>query len=335
MLACLILIPVIVIAGAAAWIIWDANPKSEPVASGVTIPHSQVSSTPAIMASPDQGEIIRQLQEENWKLKEQVATLKISSGATEIKAQIHGSVSGSACITKTDGSSDMLRGLHIRILPSSVPLSIMRKCAEEDELEWESLIKNYCPEDALKMLLDPAQHDAEFIQYLHKVDIIQVDYLSSCSEKAAAFRLTLPSGDAIKTTAAIEYFCGLYSAREEAIRGAINKGTLLSGQLSITGDQFASDMQSTTDRYRVKLATNLRIENGFPAAQLSSIDQPTDSDGKFIIGNIDEGGYCLHAELNLPSAFAEWAIPLKIASGGTAKIDLNNENAEIFYRTDP
>ena len=226
-----------------------------------------------------------------------------------------GSVTGAAWLIRSDGSSELLRGLQITILPTSVKSDMLNSCIRRDAADWAALMKLYNPE---------GDKDA---QTATKREHFQMGTLRAEYQK----RLDRPEfpEPMVATKDAIVFVAHMHQAKHDAISLILLEGEGNVAKLKLQGSSGEAMLQAIDNEYRAKLSPNLVRMNSLDFDQLVTKRIATDSDGKYSIEGLVPGRYCLHAELNQPTTFAEWAINIDVASGTPVKLDLFNDNALV------
>lgn len=81
-------------------------------------------------------------QRENEELKRQLAKIEAERAKAAERQQAATTVSGSAWLARNDGSSDLLRGLNLYLIPTKVPGDILGKNLESKALDAETVAEH-------------------------------------------------------------------------------------------------------------------------------------------------------------------------------------------------
>jgi hypothetical protein len=98
--------------------------------------------------------------------------------------------------------------------------------------------------------------------------------------------------------------------------------------------QHPSDMKDV-DAYQLLLVASISGKVDFPYNSVSVIDTDTDVDGKYTLSNVAPGDYCVFANFDSGMFSVDWLVPIHVAPGTQASLDLNNDNAIHIHNQTP
>jgi hypothetical protein len=145
--------------------------------------------------------------------------------------------------------------------------------------------------------------------------------------RLAAWGAYAPVPRRIPTAEAIKFVAVLHQQRRASISRVLLDGVAVEAKARAAAANFTAARQASLNQFRTTVTTDVSRTNALDLSGLMISETETTVGGTYALTDLPEGTYCIHAELNLPGAFAEWAMPIQVAAGATTKVDFSNKNA--------
>lgn len=207
-----------------------------------------------------------------WLSRSRTAVVKPEPKSAVVKADI----SGAVWISRNNGSSDIQRGIEVRLLPlemSGKALSVKLDKARLDWLNQAKTSRDYAARERTNLPLD------EFTE----IKASHYDRMAAFEEERAA-----QIAEVIKKmpeTVGVDY------------------GYKVSKSASQFGIPYITPIQTVI----------------------------TTVEGKYAFVDVPAGSYYIHTEIDTPTLYMDWLIPVTISTSGKISQDLYNANASTVH----
>jgi hypothetical protein len=303
----------------------------ESIASSPTLPPGNSPSllaTPTLQPpqpSPDVEQLRRQLaiqEAQADSLRQQLAAQKAVASAPTAPPVTATDVCGAAWISRSDGTSDIVRGMKVELLPDTIPSTVLATRLGREPDNWKRFL-----DDVRGTKGSEWSEMAEALGDLApKVDLLQVDFLQRRAAQSLARNRITHFGDYVTTRDAYLAVDACYIDRYKAIEDAISTGGTFASAMQAENNTYAAAVQSTINRYRSEISEDVHEGDPMPEIGNAIASTRTDVSGKYVMHGIPAGEYCLHAVVNGERGFYEWAENLKVGEQPVT-LDLSTDNA--------
>ena len=208
------------------------------------------------------------------------------------------SLSGSAWLSRTDGSSDLLRGLPVCLFPAKVPA---RAVYEQFQGKLES-----------------------WAQYANRLK-------QECSAMEARYR-AMPDYPKYRTE--YQECRGRTASVEFAIEALAKFLNSLAGEPGITDIHKAFGVILTI-LIKLDLPPPERMQFLDAVSPLAVQRTTTGADGKYSFDSVRSGDYVLYAVIDTKALCAEWLLANQVSPGGAVLVDLSNQNTITLLNKHP
>ena len=205
------------------------------------------------------------------------------------------------------------------VVADAIPTDMLRECCQTDARDWSELMTKLSPKEGRPYTMLETQEER---------DILQDEY----AKRLAACRNSTIMQPATSTPIvdAIKYVAGLHRQKFRSIDRVISKGEMKASKLRAEGEPSIALWQARDNDFRKAIRSLCIVRtNALDLTQLTLAEAQTGVDGKYVIEGLAPGTYCLHAELNLRSTFAEWAMPVHVVAGKPIQVDFSSSNALV------
>jgi hypothetical protein len=236
-----------------------------------------------------------------------------------------GNVSGSVWVNRTDGASDIPRGLRVSLIRGTVARPAVEACIRAEIALWE---KNAAENESRAKAVRDQQSGSTY-----DFGTVWADEARYARAKIQALKklpAALPEEMNVANAYQIVAGCSPSAAQADWARWQLD-AQLQSIRLKGEGNDYAAGVMDLVARSLTQLQADW-VRQGTPsfddAVAANLVREATiDAAGKYSLTDVPAGDYVVHARLQTEAFFAEWLVPVRVTGGDTAPANLFKQNA--------